>query len=289
MKVTITIFAIGGLRQIRLIALSLCTFMSLHTCVGFFFLSRKSERMMKMDASKPIIALDFQEIGQLNEFLNQFSEPLNVKIGMELYYTTGTQMVEALQQRGHDVFLDLKLHDIPNTVKWAMKTLAKQGVAMLNVHAMGGQAMMEAARQGIEKGTGEGAKRPVLLAVTQLTSTSPEQLKNEQLVEATMAESVNHLAKLTQRAQLDGVVCSPLEAKAIKEKFGEDFLTVTPGIRLTKGQDDQKRTATPYEAALNGCDYIVVGRPITQAEDPVAAYQAIKAEWQKGLAEKASF
>ena len=242
-----------------------------------------------MDASKPIIALDFQEIDQLNEFLNQFSEPLNVKIGMELYYTTGTQMVEVLQQRGHDIFLDLKLHDIPNTVKWAMKTLAKQGVAMLNVHAMGGQAMMEAARQGIEKGTGEETKRPVLLAVTQLTSTSPEQLKNEQLVEATMAESVNHLAKLTQQAQLDGVVCSPLEAKAIKEKFGEDFLTVTPGIRLTKGQDDQKRTATPYEAALNGCDYIVVGRPITQAEDPVAAYQAIKGEWQKGLAEKASF
>src|SRR5699024_4283405 len=139
--------------------------MSLHTCVGFFFLSRKSERMMKMDASKPIIALDFQEIDQLNDFLNQFSEPLNVKIGMELYYTTGTQMVEVLQQRGHDIFLDLKLHDIPNTVKWAMKTLAKQGVAMLNVHAMGGQAMMEAARQGIEKGTGEEAKRPVLLAV----------------------------------------------------------------------------------------------------------------------------
>lgn len=241
---------------------------------------------MSVDASKPIIALDFQELDQLHAFLNQFSEPLNVKIGMELYYTTGTQMIEELTNRGHEIFLDLKLHDIPNTVKWAMKSLAKQGVSMLNVHAMGGQAMMEAAVKGVEKGVAQGKKRPLLLAVTQLTSTSSDQLATEQLVSVSMEESVNHLASIAKAAHLDGVVCSPLEAKAIKEKFGQDFLTVTPGIRLTKGQDDQKRTATPYEAALNGCDYIVVGRPITQAENPVVAYQAIKAEWQKGLLTK---
>lgn len=239
-----------------------------------------------MDANKPIIALDFQEMDQLNEFLDKFDQPLNVKIGMELYYTTGIQMIEALKARGHDIFLDLKLHDIPNTVKWAMKTLAKQGVAMVNVHALGGKAMMEAGRKGLEKGTQTGQQPPLLLAVTQLTSTSQDQLSQEQLSNVTMAESVSHLAKLTKEAQLNGVVCSPLEAQAIKNQLGPDFLTVTPGIRLVKGEDDQKRTATPYEAALNGCDYIVVGRPITQAPDPVAAYQAITADWQKGLQEK---
>ncbi|MGY4104562.1 orotidine-5'-phosphate decarboxylase [Ignavigranum ruoffiae] len=240
-----------------------------------------------MDAKKPIIALDFQELDQLEHFLDQFSEALNVKIGMELYYTTGLTMIEKLQERGHDIFLDLKLHDIPNTVKWAMKTLAKQGVAMVNVHALGGKAMMEAAHKGLGKGTPAGKKRPVLLAVTQLTSTSADQLANEQQVSVSMEESVRHLAELTQAAGLDGVVCSPLEAKAIKEQLGQDFLTVTPGIRLEKGaDDDQQRVATPYEAALNGCDYIVVGRPITQADDPVAAYRKICQSWQEGLKEK---
>ncbi len=239
-----------------------------------------------MDPKKPIIALDFQEMDQLEGFLNQFQEPLNVKIGMELYYTSGTAMIHALKERGHEIFLDLKLHDIPNTVKWAMKSLAKQGVAMLNVHAMGGRAMMEAAHQGIDKGVKAGQARPLLLAVTQLTSTSSKQLHEEQLVEVSMEESVSHLAKLTQMAQLDGVVCSPLEAKALKAQFGSGFITVTPGIRLNQGGDDQKRTATPYDAALNGCDYIVVGRPITQAPDPVEAYHAILADWQSGLAEK---
>ena len=240
-----------------------------------------------MDARKPIIALDFQELDQLDEFLDKFSEPLNVKIGMELYYTTGLAMIEQLHQRGHSIFLDLKLHDIPNTVKWAMKTLARQGVAMVNVHALGGKAMMEAANKGLIKGTQAGKTAPLLLAVTQLTSTSSDQLKDEQLVNVSMAESVNHLAKLTKEAQLNGVVCSPLEAKVIKEQLGQDFLTVTPGIRLEKSQeDDQKRTATPYEAALNGCDYIVVGRPITQAQDPVQAYRLMTEDWQRGLKEK---
>lgn len=238
-----------------------------------------------MDRTKPIIALDFQELNQLEEFINLFDEPLNVKIGMELYYTTGTQMIDHLRERGHDIFLDLKLHDIPNTVKWAMKTLAQKGVAMINVHALGGKEMMEAAKKGLQKGTKDGQNPPILLAVTQLTSTTEQQIRQEQLAPVTVDESVHHLAKLTQEAQLDGIVCSPLEAKTIKQQFGEDFLTVTPGIRMVTGQDDQKRTATPYQAALNGCDYIVVGRPITQAEDPKAAYEQIKGDWQKGLNE----
>lgn len=237
-----------------------------------------------MDPRKPIIALDFQALPQLETFLNAFSQPLNVKIGMELYYTTGTRMIEHLRDRGHEIFLDLKLHDIPNTVKWSMKTLTKQGVAMLNVHALGGSAMMEAARKGLDKGLQPGQKPPLLLAVTQLTSTSSQQIAQEQQVAVSMAESVCHLAALSQAAQMDGVVCSPLEAKAIKAQFGPDFLTVTPGIRMVKSDDDQLRTATPYEAALNGCDYIVVGRPITQSDDPVAAYDAIVTDWQKGLA-----
>lgn len=167
-----------------------------------------------------------------------------------------------------------------------MKTLAKQGVAMVNVHALGGKAMMEAGRKGLEKGTEANKPAPLLLAVTQLTSTSQEQVQEEQLAHVTMVESVKHLAQLTQAAGLNGVVCSPLEAKMIKDLLGPDFLTVTPGIRLVKGDDDQKRTATPYEAALNGCDYIVVGRPITQAEDPVLAYRMILEDWQRGLQEK---
>lgn len=239
-----------------------------------------------MDAKKPIIALDFQDLDQLNDFLDKFDQPLNVKIGMELYYTTGLEMIKELQARGHHIFLDLKLHDIPNTVKWAMKTLAKQGIDMVNVHALGGKVMMEAGRKGLEKGTQAGQQPPLLLAVTQLTSTSQEQLSQEQLSSASMAESVSHLAKLTKEAGLNGVVCSPLEAQAIKDQLGPDFVTVTPGIRLVKGEDDQKRTATPYEAALNGCDYIVVGRPITQAQDPLTAYQAITDDWLKGLEEK---
>ncbi len=241
---------------------------------------------MKMDAQKPIIALDFQDMDQLWAFLDAFDEPLNVKIGMELYYTSGSQMIAALKERGHEIFLDLKLHDIPNTVKWAMKSLAQQGVAILNVHALGGKAMMQAAVKGVNKGIADRGQRPLVLAVTQLTSTSQSQLQAEQLSQVTMEDSVNHLAGLAQAAQLDGVVCSPLEAKPIKDRFGQDFMTVTPGIRLIAGQDDQKRTATPYQAALNGSDYIVVGRPITQASDPVQAYQAIKEDWQRGLQDK---
>ena len=238
-----------------------------------------------MDRTKPIIALDFQEMDQLQAFINLFNEPLNVKIGMELYYTTGTQMIDELRDRGHDIFLDLKLHDIPNTVKWAMKTLAHKGVAMINVHALGGKEMMEAAKKGLMKGTPQGQTPPILLAVTQLTSTTEVQIRQEQLSPVTVDESVKHLAQLTKDAQLDGIVCSPLEAQTIKVNIGQNFLTVTPGIRMITGQDDQKRTATPYQAALNGCDYIVVGRPITQAEDPVSAYHQIKADWQKGLQE----
>lgn len=239
-----------------------------------------------MDQRKPIIALDFQDVDALITFLELFQEPLNVKIGMELYYSTGIKMIQQLKERGHEIFLDLKLHDIPNTVKWAMKSLAKQGVAMVNVHALGGTAMMQAAKEGLLKGTPQGKNPPILLAVTQLTSTSSQQMQDEQQIQGEIADSVNHLAQLTQDSGLDGVVCSPLENQRLKTALGQNFMTVTPGIRLQAGQDDQKRTATPYEAALMGSDYIVVGRPITQSDDPVAAYQMICHQWQKGLKER---
>lgn len=231
--------------------------------------------------NRPIIALDFETLPQVNQFLDQFNkESLFVKVGMELFYQNGPEIVTRLKQLGHTVFLDLKLHDIPNTVQRSMKGIAALEVDMLTVHAAGGRAMMEAAMEGIVSGTPIGQKRPKLIAVTQLTSTTQEAMQQEQLIPVSLMESVIHYAKLTRSAGLDGVVCSALEARKIKEYTAAEFLCVTPGIRpegIAIG--DQKRVATPAMAKKEGASYIVVGRPITQAEDPVAAYQAIKEQW----------
>lgn len=234
--------------------------------------------------NRPIIALDFETLPQVNQFLDQFNtESLFVKVGMELFYQNGPEIVTRLKQLGHAVFLDLKLHDIPNTVQQAMRGIAALEVDMLTVHAAGGRAMMEAAMEGIVSGTPIGRKRPKLIAVTQLTSTTQEAMQQEQLIPVSLMESVIHYAKLTRSAGLDGVVCSALEARNIKENTANEFLCVTPGIRpegIAIG--DQKRVATPARAKKEGASYIVVGRPITQAEDPVAAYHAIKEQWNGG-------
>lgn len=237
-----------------------------------------------MDKQKPIIALDFATKEAAIAFLNLFkNESLNLKVGMELFYKTGMDFVQYLKEEGHSVFLDLKLHDIPNTVKSAMKVLAQSGVDMVNVHASGGLKMMQAAKEGLEEGALNNHK-PLLIAVTQLTSTSQTQMNEEQKILGPIQDSVQNYAILTQNAGLDGVVCSPLEASIIKEATSNQFLTITPGIRLTsKLNDDQTRIMTPRDAAKNGSDYIVVGRPITQAPDPVKAYQYILKEWQAEL------
>ena len=238
-----------------------------------------------MNPNKPIIALDFATVEELIDFIALFpEESLNLKIGMEMYYMTGPALVKQLIDQGHDIFLDLKLHDIPNTVKRSMSMLATLGISMVNVHAMGGSIMMEAARQGLEEGTPEGRERPILLAVTQLTSTTQQQVNDEQLSQTPIDESVLHYASLTAKTGLDGVVCSPLETADIKTLLGQEFLTVTPGIRLTTEEisgDDKYRIATPSQAAQYGSDYIVVGRPITRAKDPVKAYQFIARQWQQ--------
>ncbi|EID5119720.1 orotidine-5'-phosphate decarboxylase [Listeria innocua] len=230
--------------------------------------------------NKPIIALDFQTYQEVEAFLAQFSgESLSVKVGMELFYSNGPAIVEKIKQQNHAIFLDLKLHDIPNTVKSAMIGLAKLGVDMVNVHASGGKKMMEAAREGLEIGSTSG-KRPKLIAVTQLTSTSETDMQKEQLVKASLLESVLHYSDLTKRAGLDGVVCSALEAEEIKLQNGSDFLRVTPGIRLASdATDDQIRVVTPKKARSIGSSNIVVGRSITRANDPVAAYNQVLKEW----------
>lgn len=240
-----------------------------------------------MEKRKPIIALDFNKASEVHAFLASFGdEKLNIKIGMELFYSSGPDIVIDLIDSNHDIFLDLKLHDIPNTVKKTMKVLANLGVGMVNVHAQGGRKMMEAARFGLEQGTPSGQTRPRLLAVTQLTSLSEEAFKEEQQSSLTLQESILHYANLAYQAGLDGVVCSPLEARQIHEKVATDFLTVTPGIRLeTKITDDQTRIATPKQAALGGSDYIVVGRPITQAKEPLKAYKSIQRSWEQALKE----
>ena len=219
-----------------------------------------------MSAKDVIIALDFPTREETLSFLDQFpaGEKPFVKIGMELFYAEGPQVVRDIKARGHKIFLDLKLHDIPNTVKRAMAVLSRLDVDMVNLHAAGTAEMMRAALEGLTRPDGT---RPLLIAVTQLTSTDAAALKNELLIDTPMAAS-----------GLDGVVCSPLEAALVKERCGADFLTVTPGIRFAdSAAGDQKRIMTPEKAGKSGCDYIVVGRPITQAEDPVAAYRrAIK-------------
>ena len=232
--------------------------------------------------TKPIIALDFPGEKDVLNFLAQFDGKLFVKIGMELYMQEGPDIVRKVKDQGHDIFLDLKLHDIPNTVKSAMKGLARLGVDLVNVHAAGGRAMMEAALEGLEAGTEAGKSRAALIAVTQLTSTTEAQMQNEQKIALTLNESVLHYAKLTKQAGLNGVVCSVHEAKAIAEICGEDFLRVTPGIRMLGGEaHDQKRIATPDGAKKDGSSLIVVGRAITGAVNPVSAYKEVCELWEE--------
>ena len=219
-----------------------------------------------------IIACDFNSKEEVITFLGKFREEKPfVKIGMELFYAEGPQIVRTIKDMGHKVFLDLKLHDIPNTVKKAMAVLSGLEVDMCNVHAAGTRAMMEAAIEGLTRADGT---RPLLIAVTQLTSTAEETMQKELFIDHPMEETVMHYAKNTMEAGLDGVVCSPLEAGVVHKLCGERFLTITPGVRFADGDvGDQKRVTTPARARELGSDYIVVGRPITQAQDPVAAYR----------------
>ena len=225
-----------------------------------------------------IIACDFSSKEQTFEFLDKFSgrKPF-VKIGMELFYAEGPEIVKEIKKRGHKIFLDLKLHDIPNTVKKSMNVLSRLDVDMTNLHAAGTISMMEAAIEGLTRPDGT---RPLLIAVTQLTSTDQERMENDLLIKEPIDKVVMHYAKNAEIAGLDGVVCSPLEAEKVHSTCGEKFLTVTPGVRFADGDiGDQKRVMTPSEAKKIGSDYIVVGRPITAAEDPVAAYERCIAEF----------
>ena len=227
--------------------------------------------------SKTIVALDFSSKQEVMDFLKAFDEPITVKIGMELTYAEGLDMFREVKALGHDIFLDLKLHDIPNTVKGGMKNLASLGADIVNVHAAGGIDMMKAGKEGLEQGAKDG-KRPLIIAVTQLTSTSKEAMNEQQGIPGEVIDSVVRYAKAAKEAGLDGVVCSVHEAKAIKEACGPDFLTVAPGIRLASNAvDDQKRVATPEFAKEQGCDYIVVGRSITKADNPKAVFDQIEA------------
>ena len=225
-----------------------------------------------------IIACDFDSAEKTFAFLDKFTgkKPF-VKIGMELYYAEGPSIVKEIKKRGHKIFLDLKLHDIPNTVKKAMAVLSRLDVDMTNLHAAGTKRMMQAAIEGLTRPDGT---RPMLIAVTQLTSTDQESMENDLLINAPIDEVVMHYASCAADAGLDGVVCSPLEAGKVHDKCGKNFVTVTPGVRFADGDvGDQKRVMTPAEANKIGSDYIVVGRPITAAEDPVAAYQRCVAEF----------
>ena len=219
-----------------------------------------------------IIACDFASAEQVFNFLDKFeNEKPFVKIGMELFYAEGPQIVREIKARGHKIFLDLKLHDIPNTVKKAMAVLSRLDVDMTNLHAAGTISMMEAAIEGLTRPDGT---RPMLIAVTQLTSTDQERMTRDLLIDAPIDEVVMHYAHNAKIAGLDGVVCSPLEAGKVHDRCGSDFCTVTPGVRFADGDiGDQKRVMTPAEAKKIGSDYIVVGRPITAAADPVAAYR----------------
>ncbi|MBE6782285.1 MAG: orotidine-5'-phosphate decarboxylase [Ruminococcaceae bacterium] len=225
-----------------------------------------------------IIACDFASKADCLNFLDKFTgkKPF-VKIGMELFYAEGPEIVKELKNRGHKIFLDLKLHDIPNTVKKSMSVLSRLDVDMTNLHAAGTISMMEAAIEGL---TREDGSRPLLIAVTQLTSTDQERMENDLLIKEPIDKVVMHYASNAAKAGLDGVVCSPLEAGKVHETCGKNFLTVTPGVRFADGDiGDQKRVMTPAEAKKIGSDYIVVGRPITAAADPIAAYERCVAEF----------
>ncbi len=225
-----------------------------------------------------IIACDFDSAEKTFEFLDKFTgrKPF-VKIGMELYYAEGPSIVREIKKRGHKIFLDLKLHDIPNTVKKSMAVLSRLDVDMTNLHAAGTKRMMEAAIEGLTRPDGT---RPLLIAVTQLTSTDEESMKNDLLINEPIDKVVMHYANNAKLSGLDGVVCSPLEAGKVHDICGKNFVTVTPGVRFADGDiGDQKRVMTPAEAKKIGSDYIVVGRPITAASDPVAAYERCVAEF----------
>ena len=219
-----------------------------------------------------IIACDFDSAEKTFAFLDKFTDKKPfVKIGMELYYAEGPSIVREIKRRGHKIFLDLKLHDIPNTVKKGMAVLSRLDVDMTNLHAAGTKRMMQAAIEGLTRPDGT---RPILIAVTQLTSTDQESMENDLLIKEPIDKVVMHYASCAKEAGLDGVVCSPLEAGKVHDTCGRDFVTVTPGVRFADGDiGDQKRVMTPAEANRIGSDYIVVGRPITAAEDPVAAYE----------------
>ncbi len=227
-----------------------------------------------------IIACDFPNAEETLAFLDKFngeSRKPFLKIGMELYYGAGNEIVKEIKRRGHKIFLDLKLHDIPNTVKKAMRVLSELDVDMTNVHASGTVEMMRAALEGLTRPDGT---RPLLIAVTQLTSTSEEAMQNQLLINASINDTIAKYAANAKEAGLDGVVCSPLEAALVKERCGKEFLAVTPGIRFAdSAADDQKRITTPARAREIGSDFIVVGRPITAAPDPVAAYRRCVAEF----------
>lgn len=243
-----------------------------------------------------IIACDFKSADETIKFLDRLTRIRDeviscddnrfgagrpyVKIGMELFYAEGPEMIKLLKARGHRVFLDLKLHDIPNTVKKSMQVLGAYGVDMVNVHAAGGIGMMKAAKEGLMLGAARFADKPKLIAVTQLTSTDEETLHNELLINKPMDEVVKQYAMNAKAAGLDGVVCSAFEAAEIHAACGADFLTVTPGIRFAENStDDQKRVMTPAQAKIEGADFIVVGRPITAADKPIDAYTRCKEEF----------
>lgn len=225
-----------------------------------------------------IVACDFASGEQVFSFLDKFTEKKPfVKIGMELFYAEGPEIVRQIKARGHKIFLDLKLHDIPNTVKKAMAVLSNLDVDICNLHAAGTTAMMQAALEGLTRPDGT---RPLLIAVTQLTSTDQESMERDLLIHEPIDQVVMHYAKTAKNAGLDGIVCSPLEAGKVHEVCGKEFLTVTPGVRFADGDaEDQKRIMTPAQAKEIGSDYIVVGRPITAAADPVAAYNRCVAEF----------
>lgn len=229
-----------------------------------------------------IIACDFPNAEETLAFLDRFGDERPfVKIGMELYYGAGNEIVKELKRRGHKIFLDLKLHDIPNTVKKAMRVLSALDVDMVNVHASGTKEMMAAALEGLTRADGT---RPLLIAVTQLTSTSEEALHEQLLVGKGMAETIAHYARNAKEAGLDGVVCSPLEAGIVKEACGKEFMAVTPGIRFAgAAKDDQKRITTPADARRIGSDFIVVGRPITAAGNPLEAYKECKRQFEEEI------
>lgn len=237
--------------------------------------------MGKFLEKRPVIALDFAGMTEVKGFLSQFDQEtsLYVKVGMELYYAVGPDVVKYIKSLGHDVFLDLKLHDIPNTVNAAMKVIRGLGVDMTNVHAAGGVEMMSAALDGL-------AGETKLIAVTQLTSTSEQQMRDFQNIQTSLTDSVVHYAQKTQAAGLAGVVCSAQEVGLIKAATSQDFICLTPGIRPAGAAvGDQKRVMTPSRARQIGSDYIVVGRPITKAENPVSAYQLIQKEWSSDTSE----